>query len=177
MRYYHKNKKSVLGQLLMLLLAVVFIVASGISLPMSAQPNQTAVNQSTKPVFEAGQVWTYKCRKQDKGSTLTVIKVEKQAGKTIVHVRLEGINIENPGKPHELLHTAAHLPIDGDAVSQSVLKLLRTNAPIPDDSMQGYEEWRRAVEAHHAGVFSIPVAAVVERLQITLTTGSKKSVN
>lgn len=164
-----------LGRIFVLLLAG-FVAAPVVAFPASAQATKGAVKQPTKSQFAAGQVWAYKCRDQDKGSTLMVTKVEQNGDKTFVHIRLDNVNIENPGPPPCVMHTVAHVPISEEALSQSVVKLVKTNVPVQLQSMEGYEGWRQQFIAHRAGVFSIPVAEVVAFIQKSIAGGKKKPV-
>ena len=129
--------------------------------------------KEAKVKFAAGQVWTYTTRPQDKDSTLTIFKVEDYHGKPIVHIRIDGLNIKNPGSSSGFSRGVGHVPISEEALAGSTVKLVRTGASVPPESMQGYQNWRTAADAGKAGIFTIPVAKIADFSEETICKGQK----
>lgn len=119
----------------------------------TTMPTNTAESK-----YKAGQVWSYKTRPSEDQSTLTIVKVETDpAFGTIVHISIQGCRIKNPKAPKGYTDVIPHMPFSEDAIDHSVVKLLRTNVPLPE-FQRGYEEWRRA----KGGVFTTSVAEGIE---------------
>jgi hypothetical protein len=106
--------------------------------------------------FRPGQVWQYKTRPHEEGSTLTILKVEtlpKQG--TIIHIRVEKIRLRNcTGGPEP--DKFEHMPFARDAVERSVTKLVKERS-VPD-FQAGYDAWKNAC----GGVYTISVADAVQ---------------
>jgi hypothetical protein len=64
------------------------------------------------------------------------------------------------------------MPFNKAALDQSVTRLIRENAALPDFS-EGYGLWRRAFDAGQGGVFSITVAEGVKFMEDTMNTGTR----
>ena len=113
-----------------------------------------------RPAYAAGQVWEYRTRAQDSGSLLKVQQVETDpAGKPIYHISLIGIHVQ--GLRGE---EAQHLPVSRETLDASVTRLSSSRAPFPDPS-EGITIWRDA----HGGVFTIPVAEIVDVIAASAT--------
>lgn len=130
----------------------------GISLGQSVDKSAPA-----KPVYEPGQVWSYKTRPEEKSSTLVILKVEidKELGK-IVHIALRDLKMKRSGGG--FLTRANHLPFAETAISESVLKMLSKDEELPDFS-EGYNLWKEAFDAKKAGIYTIPVAEAVAGME------------
>ncbi|MDR6385102.1 hypothetical protein [Paraburkholderia caribensis] len=106
--------------------------------------------------LRAGQVWAYKNRPDEQGSTLTILKVEKYPDLgEVVHIRVDGIHMPNPLKGN-IISDIPHLPFKELAIKQSITHLVRTSIPVPD-FRGGYDTWRKAHDAGEAGAFDTPV--------------------
>jgi hypothetical protein len=143
-------RKSTAFLCLMLPLFVQFILAQ--EKPRSCpEPVET-----TDSKFHPGQVWEYKTRRHEKGSTLTILKVESlpKLG-TIIHVRVEKIRLRNcTGGPEP--DTFEHMPFSREAIERSVTKFVKeTSTP---SFQSGYDEWRNAC----GGVYTITVAEAIK---------------
>ena len=121
---------------------------------------------ATDPKFSPGQVWSYRTRKGEESSTITVLRVETfpKVG-VIVHVRIDGITVKNcSGGPSPT--SIAHAPISREALDRSVTKLLEQRRALPD-YMHGYNEWRQAC----GGVYTISVADVLKADEEAFNSG------
>ncbi|HTC61627.1 MAG TPA: hypothetical protein VK709_02190 [Candidatus Saccharimonadales bacterium] len=111
--------------------------------------------ESSDSKFRPGQVWQYKTRPNDDGSTLTILKIEtlpKQG--VIIHIRIDRIRIRNckgGPEPDEL-----HMPFTRHEVERSVTKLVKEG--IVPDFQAGYDAWKNAC----GGVYTTSVADAVQ---------------
>ncbi len=112
--------------------------------------------------YRVGQVWSYKTRPQEIGSTLTIVQIEA-GGKlgNIVHISVQGLEMENPQVASGRTSEFQHLPMAEEAIDNSVVKMLNENANLPNYP-EGYKEWRQAFDAHRAGIFTITVAECID---------------
>ncbi len=123
--------------------------------------------------FQVGQVWAYQTRLTDPKSTLQILKVERLHGTTIaVHIQVNGLNTKfAPDKKDG--STASHLPFSEEAIETSVTDLLAAKQLLPEDYKEGYEMWREAFLNGKAGVFTAPVARVVNMIEETTSSGNQ----
>jgi hypothetical protein len=120
---------------------------------------------AVEPDFRAGDIWRYHTRSSEPDSTLTVLRVDRDAGSgNIVHLRVDGLRIRNPHHPAGFSGEIMHMPFEPAAVARSVTVRLERDAAVPDFA-EGYAEWRRAFDADEAGVFSVTVAEAVEVME------------
>jgi hypothetical protein len=124
-----------------------------------------ACNEQTKPddgsKFATGQVWKYKNRPGEDSSTLTILRIEYYATDTIVHIRVDGVNVYSPKAAGGYTHSILHLPYSPEALRNSVTVLKGKNEHIPDFS-EGYKEWRKSWDRGSAGYFTKDVKDIVE---------------
>jgi hypothetical protein len=119
--------------------------------------------------YHVGERWHYRTRVGEEDSLLTVLKVElSQALGVIVHVRLDGLRIENPRAPGGVSETIGHMPFSEASIDSSVTTRAAMDASVTADD-GGYDEWRRASDAGHAGVFTISVAEGVDLAAVALS--------
>ncbi|HEX8243622.1 MAG TPA: hypothetical protein VF541_09005 [Longimicrobium sp.] len=119
------------------------------------------LTDATDSAFHPGEVWRYHARPEEPGSTLTVLRVDRDPKLgNIVHVRVDGLRIPDPHHPSGFSGEIMHLPFDERAVVGSVSELVRSGVAIPDHEA-GYAEWRRAFDTGEAGVFTISVGEAV----------------
>jgi hypothetical protein len=119
---------------------------------------------TTEGKYQVGETWSYRTRPGEEGSFVTVLKVESSpATGVIVHLRVDGLRIDNPASPDGVSETIGHMPLAEQAVDASVTARLSGGAPVvgPDE---GYWEWRRAFEAGEAGVWTVTVAEAVDSI-------------
>ena len=124
----------------------------------------TVKNDKYKP----GQVWNYHTRQYEAGSTLTIVKTESgdKLG-NIIHIHIEGVRMKNPHDKLGLSSVISHLPCSEEAINESVVSIVRETALLPNFE-EGYREWREAFDARQAGVWGIPVAAIIEAMESVL---------
>lgn len=113
--------------------------------------------------LQEGQVWKYRTRFGEDGSTVTVLKVEnyKDLGR-VVHLRVDKIQMKNPVKGN-MINDIPHLPFKDAAVQNSVTKLVRQSPTVPDFK-EGYDTWKAAYLAGKAGAFDTNVRATLDAL-------------
>jgi hypothetical protein len=104
--------------------------------------------------FHPGQVWQYNTRPHEKGSILTILRIESLPKGMIIHIRVDNVRLRNcTGGPEP--DTFAHMPFTREAIEKSITKLVR-EGEVPDFH-DGYDEWRKAC----GGVYTITVAEAV----------------
>jgi hypothetical protein len=116
---------------------------------------------ATKPAadekYSSGQVWSYKARRGEAASTVTILKVESlpKLGE-IIHIRIDDIALKNcSGAPSP--DNIAHAPFSRDAMERSVTRLVKVDPDLPD-FQEGYKDWRD----HCGGAYTITVAEVMD---------------
>ena len=113
--------------------------------------------------FKQGQVWSYRTRPGESGSTLTILQIDRSEKiGTIVHVRVDGLRAHNPRG--ELVPSIEHMPFSRDAMLLSAFEVIRTISTLP--TLEGYAHWR----SDCGGVYSISVADAVSVMEKTLYT-------
>lgn len=115
--------------------------------------------------FIPGQIWHYDTRPGEESSTLTILKIDSfpEDGK-IVHIRLDGLNVQNPMAPEGFSQTADHLPMKFASLDSSVTTLISADNAIPE-FMSGYKLWRKEYDKDSAGVFNVSVKKTVQYLE------------
>ncbi|MGM9485433.1 hypothetical protein ACS5PN_29870 [Roseateles sp. NT4] len=110
-----------------------------------------------------GQVWAYKTRAGEAGSTLTILKVEnyKDLG-AVVHIRVDGIRMRNPVKANAITDIP-HLPFKEVALQSSITRQLSQSTAIPA-FQEGYDIWKQAYLAGQAGAFDTSVSATLNAM-------------
>ncbi len=117
--------------------------------------------------FEIGQRWEYSTRPLEKGSTLTIVKIDKIGNDKIIHISIEGVKIENPKIKKGFGENVSHIPISEKALQKSVTKIIEKVKTLPDFE-EGYAIWKNAYDQGQAGYFTIPVMECVEYMEKTL---------
>jgi hypothetical protein len=119
--------------------------------------------------YKPGQVWSYKTRTDEQGSTLTILRVEEGVDKKrIVHIRVDRIHLRNcRGGPEP--ESFEHMPFSREALDLSTIKTVSIG-PVPDFK-NGYTEWRSAWDAGQAGYYTITVAEAIEVAQKNFSHG------
>ncbi|HZM90004.1 MAG TPA: hypothetical protein VFF31_26020 [Blastocatellia bacterium] len=145
------------------LLLVCWLLCCG-SVFASAQE----LKDTTESKFKVGQLWAYKTRPGEEKSYFIVVKVETHTKLgTIVHIAVRKLKMKNPRSPDGLSEDANHMPFAEDALNKSAVKILKDKVDLPDFE-DGYNEWRRAFEEGHAGIYTITLAEAVKVMEATL---------
>jgi hypothetical protein len=133
-----------------LVVVVVIVLAIGARKRARPQP-RTALEPAGESRYKPGQVWSVRIPGSPQ-ARLKILRVESFPGAgTFVHVAVDNVPV-----------TVGHMPFTEAAIDQSVIELVGTD-PVRPESLEGYDDWRKAFDNEGAGVFSVTVA---EALQI-----------
>jgi hypothetical protein len=118
--------------------------------------------------FVRGQVWQYRTRPGEEASRLLInkIEVEDDLGE-VFHISVRALRVRNPHAPGGFAGVLPHLPVSRATLEASVVALDGIAAPNPA-FLQGYATWRVAYANGEAGIFSTPVAAIIDGIEATL---------
>lgn len=118
--------------------------------------------------YSEGQIWSYKSRIGEEKSTVLINKIEKneKLGK-IYHISLNAVKVKNPHMAGGFSSELPHFPVSEETLKKSLLKLVANAAPNPD-YIEGYNTWKVAFDAGEAGIFTIPVAEIVDFIEDTI---------
>ena len=111
--------------------------------------------------FQAGQRWTYRTRPGEDTSTVLILRRDDEPTGTVLHIALDGLRLGNPHLPGGVQPQLAHAPVTAEALRASVLELIQTGALLPTDD-SGYRQWREAADRGEAGVFTLPLAEILD---------------
>jgi len=115
--------------------------------------------------YQEGQVWQYKTRTGEESSRLYVVKVETLSnGERAFHIHLDKLSIQTGYLPGNVQTALPHVPVSAATLDQSVVRLQGLTDNPPDIS-EGYAVWREAYDAGEGGIFTIPVAEIVEYIE------------
>lgn len=118
--------------------------------------------------FAVGQRWEYVTRPQDAGSTLVVVKIDRdRVHGHIVSVHVSGLHVKNPHCPDGITDTAEHMPFAESALRRSVTRLVAAKVRRPA-FREGYQLWRSAFEEGNAGFYTITVAEAAQVMEDSL---------
>ncbi|HEU4669189.1 MAG TPA: hypothetical protein VFR91_00655 [Dyella sp.] len=127
-----------------------------------------AISTASAENYAEGQVWSYKARPGESGSTLLINKIESDPKLgAIYHISVLGVLVKNRHAPSGVTHELPHLPVSKQTLEVSCIKLLGQSKPNPG-YLEGYAEWKRAFDQGHAGVFTIPVSEIVGIVESTI---------
>jgi hypothetical protein len=121
------------------------------TLALSAVPAITQAAPLDLASLELGQ--TLACTSKNPAKQLYVVvgRIEPLGGRAAVSVSLYD---KAPGSP---LPQMAHLPIDLEALAATCAPTTRESLLISPLFEGGYADWRKALEVHKAGVFTISI--------------------
>ena len=135
--------------------------------------DDTKVTENTQSIeFKVGQVWSYKTRPNEEGSTLTICRVEddKEQGK-ILHVSIAGLKVKSPQNQGGVATEIAHMPFSYAAIESSITTKIADNVKVPNFD-QAFEVWKKANNSGKPYVFTISVADAISFLEIGLSQAS-----
>lgn len=111
--------------------------------------------------FAEGQVWSYKTRIGEEGSTVLINKIESDPRLgPIFHISITGVKVKNPRSTSGVTTELPHSPVSKKTLDDSVTKLVAKSKPNPQ-YLEGYKEWKSAFDNGDAGIFTIPVQEIV----------------
>lgn len=118
------------------------------------------------------QVWRYATRPGEEQSRIIVLRVDLEPNiGEIIHIAITGVRLM-PSNDDLAPRTAiGHVPVARTALEASRLSLELENAEVPE-FQKGYDTWRAAFETGSAGVFSVPVAEIVDTTEATIRGGA-----
>lgn len=121
-----------------------------------SQESKNLLFETKDEKFSVGQKWKYKTRKKEKGSLVTILKIEESLNETIIHVSITGLQIKNDRAHNGVSEHIRHLTFSKGALEKSVTKLKKMKSPLPEYK-RGYKQWKNAYLDAQAGYFVIPV--------------------
>jgi hypothetical protein len=118
--------------------------------------------------FSEQQVWSYKTRRAEEGSTILINKVENhpKLGQ-IFHISVAGVRVKNRHAASGMSNELPHFPVSKQTLEASCTNLVGKSAPNPG-YIEGYNEWKRAFVQGRAGIFTITVAEIVQIVEDTV---------
>jgi hypothetical protein len=122
--------------------------------------------------FRPGERYRYLTRPCELDSRIVILRVDphERLG-PIIHLAIENVEMTPPGAPKPLTRIG-HIPISLAALRASQPRLDAKRVELPD-YQEGYDLWRTEFDAGRAGVFTLPVAEIVEAMAVTIAKGSK----
>jgi len=120
-------------------------------------------SQST---FRPGQVWRYATRPGEEQSRLIVLRVDLEPNLgEIIHIAITGVRLTPSNDDLAPMTAIGHVAVARAALEASRLSLEPENPEVPEFQN---DTWRAAFDAGSAGVFSVPVAEIVEAMEATI---------
>lgn len=115
--------------------------------------------------FSEGQVWSYKNRIGEGGSTVLINKVEShpKLGK-IFHISIFGVKVKNSRVADGISTDFPHFPVSQETLNKSVIKLIGKREENPE-YLNGYNIWKQAFDNGEAGIFTITLAEIVRVIE------------
>jgi hypothetical protein len=115
--------------------------------------------------YAEGQVWEYRTRPGDEGSLLKIQRIEPYPnataaeGRRVYHISVIGARLGPQRTPTDL----QHFPVSQATLDVSVIRRSDSRASFPAAD-EGIAAWRQA----QGGVFTIPVAEIVDLVEQTI---------
>ncbi len=133
-----------------------------------AMAQDSMLKDTTESRYQVGQKWSYKTRPNEKDSYFIVVKVENypKLG-NIIHIAVRDLKMKNPRSPDGISDKVDHMPFAEEAMNKSAVKILKEKVDLPDYE-EGYNMWREAFEAGHAGIYTITLAEAVDVMEAAL---------
>ena len=115
--------------------------------------------------FREGQVWTYATRPGEEGSTLLINRIDDHPDfGRVFHLSLRELRVRSDNSPGGFATTMSHCPVSLETMEASAVDCIG-DEPADPDHAEGYEQWRRAVDEEGAGVWTLPVAEIVDTME------------
>jgi hypothetical protein len=121
--------------------------------------------RASSPRFRVGQVWRYQTRPGEEASRAIVGRIERIAGiGTVVHVKLTGLQLRGPQGVATIIF---HAPVAEEQISASVTELTDERGDLQGFA-DGHAMWLSAYRKGEAGVFTLPLAGIVDAMEQAL---------
>lgn len=149
------------------------VLAVGVFTPAGTQAADVVPPEpATSEQFAVGQVWRYHTRPGEEGSLAAIgaIEVSPYFG-IIVHVKLVGVRIRDPGAPAGFSTAIVHAPVAEAALQASVIALADETVDL-GDMWESYEVWLAAHLRKEAGVFAVELSEIVSGTEQRLNHGN-----
>ncbi|MDB4923934.1 hypothetical protein [Mucilaginibacter sp.] len=114
--------------------------------------------------IKEGQIWSYKCRKSEAGSRVTIIKVDDFNNGPIVHIKIEGLKLIEKASGEITATSIEHLPISLEMFKKSVCKVESIVKPTINE---GYLHWEKLFNNGKAGAWAVEIANAIELTEET----------
>ncbi len=129
------------------------------------------MTDSHPPELAAGQTWTFAGAPNDRARVF-IGALEMYGDLEVAHVALIDLPPPPNFKTDRDAVTVSHMPFDRAAVEASVDAYVGENE-APAEFESGRAEWREAVEAGEAGVFTITLAQALEAFYAAVGDGAE----
>lgn len=94
--------------------------------------------------FHPAQVWQYNTRSGEESSKLTVLKIDELENDTIIHIRIDSINIGSG-------NYIGHMPFSAAAIEASVSGFVKHLNELPEFE-EGYQQWKKEFDEGKQGI-------------------------
>ena len=111
--------------------------------------------------FHPAQVWQYNTRSGEESSKLTVLKIDELENDTIIHIRIDSINIGSG-------NYIGHMPFSAAAIEASVSGFVKHLNELPEFE-EGYQQWKQEFDEGKAGYWKITVREAIDAVSKMLT--------
>ena len=116
--------------------------------------------------YSRGQVWSYRARPSEEKSRLYIVRVDtNQKLDNIYHIFVDNLSLKNPHAETGIQDVLPHAPVSGKTLDASVIDLIETRDTNLPNISEGYKIWREAFDKGEGGVFTIPVAEIIQYIE------------
>ncbi len=115
--------------------------------------------------FNAGQIWKARGRPQDRNAHVLILAVlDSNVIGPIYSIAITGVHIRNPDFEGGVQALLPHAPVTEDVLRADAIELIADDGPTADhpDFSDSYLQFREMSDAGDAGVFTIPLAEVLD---------------
>jgi hypothetical protein len=120
--------------------------------------------------YTEGQVWSYRTRTGEEASTLVIRCMESYPDEgEVFHIGIDNVRLRNHRIDGGLQTALRHAAVSRETLDASVVALQEIAAP-DEGWREGYEVWGQAFANGDAGVFDIPVAAVLDYIEMIVAS-------
>jgi hypothetical protein len=153
---------------------LLFLFAVLMGMITACQPEVTPIlRETTGTTYQPGQIWSFAGRPGEESAFLVITKVEESVigdeTKVIVHVYIDGVEIEHPAGG--VIKIIPHMPFTEAALNRSLIYSIDISMDLPAYE-SSYEKWREAYLNGKAEVFDISVRAALDSLEWSLQSSA-----